>query len=75
MPAVPFHENPVSRVNEEIKTFVTPSQYFNAKFRGIFSTLQGAESKAWLAGAKYELPATTAQLRSMVRTNRLWNIS
>ena len=79
-PAVPFNENPVSCLNEEIKIFVTPSQYFNAKFRGIFTRTKiqhssGAESKRWLAGAKYELPASTAQLRSMVRTNRLWNIS
>ena len=79
-PAVPFNENPVSRLNEEIKIFVTPSQYFNAKFRGIFTRTKiqhssGAESKRWLAGAIYELPASTAQLRSMVRTDRLWNIS
>ena len=55
-PAVPFNENPVSRLNEEIKIFVTPSQYFNAKFRGIFTRTKiqhssGAESKRWLAGA------------------------
>ena len=37
VPAVPFNENPVSHLNEEIKIFVTPSQYFSAKFRGIFT--------------------------------------
>ena len=37
VPAVPFNENPVSHFNEEIKIFVTPSQYFRAKFRGIFT--------------------------------------
>ena len=35
VPAVPVNENAVSRFNEEIKIFVTPNQYFNAKFRGI----------------------------------------
>ena len=29
--AVAFHENAISRLNEEIKVFVTPSQYFEAK--------------------------------------------
>ena len=30
-PAVPFHENPISRLNGEIKIFVTPNQYFNTQ--------------------------------------------
>ena len=34
---VPFNKNSVGRLNEEIKIFVTPSQYFNAKFGGIFT--------------------------------------
>ena len=33
---VPFNKNSVGCLNEEIKIFVTPSQYFNAKFGGIF---------------------------------------
>ena len=55
VPAVPFDENTVSRLNEEIKIFVTPNQHFNAKFRGMFSATKiqhtsGAKSKRWLAG-------------------------
>ena len=53
--AVPFNENAVSRLNEEIKVFVTPNQYFKAKFRAIFTRTKiqhssGAESKRSLAG-------------------------
>ena len=55
VPAVPFDENTVSRLNEEIKIFVTPNQHFNAKFRGMFSRTKiqhtsGAKSKRWLPG-------------------------
>ena len=50
VPAVLFNENAVCRSNEEIKIFVTPNQYFGAKFRGIFIEMKtqhssGAESK------------------------------
>ena len=31
IPAVPFHENPISRLNGEVKIFVTPNQYFNTQ--------------------------------------------
>ena len=34
---VPFHENAMSILSEEIKIFVTPSQYFNERFRRIFT--------------------------------------
>lgn len=38
-------------LNEEIKSFVTPNQYFNVKFRGIFTKhTSGTESKRWLTG-------------------------
>ena len=37
VPAVPFNETVVGRFNEEMKIFVTPNQYFKAKFRGIFT--------------------------------------
>ena len=55
VPAVPFNETVVGRFNEEMKIFVTPNQYFKAKFRGIFTRTKiqhssGAESKRWLAG-------------------------
>ena len=36
VPEVPFHENAMSILSEEIKIFVTPSQYFNKMFRRIF---------------------------------------
>ena len=54
VPAVPFNENAVSCFNEEIKIFVTPNQYFNAKFREKFTRTKiqhssGAESKRRLA--------------------------
>ena len=54
VPAAPFNENAVSRFNEEIKIFVTPNQYFNAKFRGKFTRTKiqhssGTESKRRLA--------------------------
>ena len=50
VPAVLFNENAVCRFNEEIEIFVTPNQYFNAKFRGIFIEMKtqhssGVESK------------------------------
>ena len=50
VPAVPFKENAVSCFHEEIKIFVTPYQYFNAKFRAIFTRTKvqrssGAESE------------------------------
>ena len=50
VPAVLFNENAVCRSNEEIEIFVTPNQYFDAKFRGIFIEMKtqqssGAESK------------------------------
>ena len=50
VPAVLFNENAVCRFNEEIEIFVTPNQYFNAKFRGIFIGMKtqhssGVESK------------------------------
>ena len=52
---VPFNENAVSHFNKEIKIFVTPNQYFEAKFRGIFTGTKtqhssGIESKRLLAG-------------------------
>ena len=52
---ISFNENPVTRLNEEIKIFVTPNQYLNAKFRVIFTRTKiqhpsGAESKRWLVG-------------------------
>ena len=55
VPAVPFKENAVSCFHEEIKIFVTPYQYFNAKFRAIFTRTKvqrssGAESERWLVG-------------------------
>lgn len=55
VPAVPFHETSKSHLNEETKIFVTPNQYFEAKFREIFTRMKiqhssGAESKRWLAG-------------------------
>ena len=37
VPAVPFHANAISRFNEENKIFLTPNQYFNAKFSRIFT--------------------------------------
>ena len=50
VPAVLFNENAVCRSNEEIEIFVTPNQYFDAKFRGIFIEMKtqhssGAESE------------------------------
>ena len=55
IPAVPFHENAISLLNEEIKIFVTQNQYFNAKFREKFTEIKiqhtsGRELKRWLAG-------------------------
>ena len=52
---ISFNENPVTRLNEEIKIFVTQNQYLNAKFRVIFTRTKiqhpsGAESKRWLVG-------------------------
>ena len=53
VPTVPFKENAVSCFHEEIKIFVTPYQYFNVKFRAIFTRTKvqrssGAESERWL---------------------------
>ena len=56
MPPVPFHENAISRFNEEIKILVTPNQYFNEICRGRFIEMRirhtsGAEFRRWLAGS------------------------
>ena len=54
MPAVPSKVNDVGRLDEEIEICVTPSQYFKAKFRGIFTRMKiqhssGTGSNTWLA--------------------------
>ena len=56
MPSVPFHENAISRFNEEIKILVTPNQYFNEICRGRFIEMRiqhtsGAEFRRWFAGS------------------------
>ena len=54
VPAVPFHANATSRFNEEVKIFVAPNQYFNAKFRRIFirTKIQHSTGQAqrWIVG-------------------------
>ena len=58
LPAVPFKENPEdfgSLLNQKLKIFVTPTEYFTSKFREIFTQTKikhtsGAESNKWLSG-------------------------
>ena len=58
LPAVNFEENPISfgnLLNQKIKIFVTPTEYFTTKFREIFTQTKithnsGAESNKRLSG-------------------------
>ena len=71
-------KNPVSCLNEKIEIFVTPSYYLHAKFRGMFARmklniLQLQNQREGFLGRIWAT-ASTAQLCSMVYSDRLWNI-
>ena len=58
VPAVQFDGNPEafgSLLNQKIKLFISPTEYFTTKFRAIFTQTKithtsGAESNKWLSG-------------------------
>ena len=80
VPVIDFSDNITQSIsdvlNNEIKIYVTPKDYFTTKFRQIFIntkiTFRSAKEVAWRT--KHELLATAAKLRFLLRNNRLWSI-
>ena len=74
VPAVLFNENALCRSNEEIEIFVTPNQYFDAKFRGIFIEMKtqhssGAESEDGSRGRISQYGAQRQAVEYLVKSS------
>ena len=82
VPAIAFSDSITQSVadifNKEVNIYVTPTDYFTAKFRQVFKPpisqiTTSKYARPWMKGPNMGILAAAAKLCRMVCNNRLWS--